>query len=69
MGSFLYNHVDGVIAQLVARLNGIQKVRGSNPLSSTNQNLKRTPFGRIVLGFFFLPLCFQGVILSRFGAV
>ena len=26
----------GVIAQLVARLNGIQKVRGSTPLSSTN---------------------------------
>ena len=26
---------DGVMAQLVARLNGIQKVRGSNPLSST----------------------------------
>lgn len=25
----------GVIAQLVARLNGIQKVRGSTPLSST----------------------------------
>ena len=25
----------GVMAQLVARLNGIQKVRGSNPLSST----------------------------------
>ena len=27
----------GVMAQLVARLNGIQKVRGSNPLSSTNR--------------------------------
>ena len=32
----LYNDfINGVIAQLVARLNGIQKVRGSNPLSST----------------------------------
>ena len=27
---------DGAIAQLEERLNGIQKVRGSNPLSSTN---------------------------------
>lgn len=27
----------GVIAQLVARLNGIQKVRGSTPLSSTKK--------------------------------
>ncbi len=27
------------MAQLVARLNGIQKVRGSNPLSSTIKNL------------------------------
>ena len=26
----------GVMAQLVARLNGIQKVVGSNPISSTN---------------------------------
>ena len=33
----LYNDfINGVIAQLVARLNGIQKVRGSNPLSSTS---------------------------------
>lgn len=28
-------YVNGVMAQLVARLNGIQKVRGSNPLGST----------------------------------
>lgn len=27
----------GVMAQLVARLNGIQKVRGSNPLGSTKK--------------------------------
>ena len=27
----------GAVAQLGARLNGIQKVRGSNPLSSTNK--------------------------------
>ena len=36
---------NGVIAQLVARLNGIQKVRGSTPLSSTKKNLNRTTFG------------------------
>ena len=27
--------MDGVVAQLVERLNGIQEVRGSNPLGST----------------------------------
>ena len=27
---------DGVLAQLVERLNGIEEVRGSNPLGSTN---------------------------------
>ena len=32
---------DGVVAQLVERLNGIQEVRGSNPLGSTI--LPRTP--------------------------
>ena len=31
----LHGRLNGVIAQLVARLNGIQKVRGSTPLSST----------------------------------
>ena len=30
--------VDGALAQLVARLNGIQKVRGSTPLCSTIKN-------------------------------
>ena len=38
---------------MVERLNGIQEVSGSNPLISTSPNLKRTPFVRIVLGFFF----------------
>jgi hypothetical protein len=28
--------VNGVLAQLVERLNGIEEVRGSNPLGSTN---------------------------------
>ena len=32
-----YEHLGGAVAQLGARLNGIQKVRGSNPLSSTNK--------------------------------
>ena len=31
---------DGVVAQLVERLNGIQEVRGSNPLGST---IRKTP--------------------------
>ena len=36
----------GVMAQLVARLNGIQKVRGSNPLSSTiDENPLAQPSG------------------------
>ena len=30
-------NTNGVMAQLVARLNGIQKVRGSNPLGSTTK--------------------------------
>jgi hypothetical protein len=30
----------GAVAQLGARLNGIQKVKGSNPFSSTKRNLK-----------------------------
>ena len=50
MSAFQLKHIDilhfivttylpnGVMAQLVARLNGIQKVRGSNPLTSTIEN-------------------------------
>ena len=41
----------GVMAQLVARLNGIQKVRGSNPLSST---IKKQGF---IPAFFVVELC------------
>ena len=44
------------MAQLVARLNGIQKARGSNPLSSTSEDLKPLIFMGTVLGLFFLPL-------------
>ena len=32
---YLHSAVDGVVAQLVERLNGIQEVRGSNPLGSS----------------------------------
>ena len=32
---FRFFLLDGVVAQLVERLNGIQEVRGSNPLGST----------------------------------
>jgi hypothetical protein len=35
----------GAIAQLGERLNGIQKVRGSNPLSSTNNRAITGPEG------------------------
>lgn len=34
--------LDGVVAQLVERLNGIQEVRGSNPLGSTIQFFSET---------------------------
>ena len=45
---FRYNNkCYGVIAQLVARLNGIQKVRGSTPLSSTTKK------GRLIAVLFF----------------
>ena len=44
------------MAQLVARLNGIQKARGSNPLSSTSEDLNPLIFMGTVLGLFFLPL-------------
>jgi hypothetical protein len=32
----LYFHLCGAVAQLGARLDGIEEVRGSNPLGSTN---------------------------------
>jgi hypothetical protein len=32
--SDLFTHIFGVLAQLVERLNGIEEVRGSNPLGS-----------------------------------
>src|SRR5438105_15226625 len=34
---------DGVLAQLVERLNGIEEVRGSNPLGSTLKKWSRSP--------------------------
>jgi integrase len=37
------------MAQLVARLHGMQKVRGSNPLSSTRTSVRTVP-GRVRLG-------------------
>lgn len=38
----------GVLAQLVERLNGIEEVRGSNPLGSTTYALHR--FGNQIVG-------------------
>lgn len=44
------------MAQLVARLNGIEKVRGSNPLSSTSVKYLEA----------LETLVFQGFLFSRF---
>ena len=44
--------VDGVIAQLVERLNGIQKVRSSSLLGSTILNGKKSPWFSRTKGFF-----------------
>ncbi len=49
------------MAQLVARLNGIQKVRGSNPLSSTIKE-KRTIYG---VRIFYDMLVYKIVIPHR----
>ena len=56
------------MAQLVARLNGIQKVRGSNPLSSTKRNLKRTPFGENSFRFFLFAVVFSRCDIESFGS-
>jgi hypothetical protein len=37
VGNLDWPRFGGVVAQLVERLNGIQEVRGSNPLGSTTQ--------------------------------
>jgi hypothetical protein len=42
--------LDGVVAQLVERLNGIQEVRGSNPLGSTIQSVWERLFRAVVIG-------------------
>ena len=42
-----------------------QRVTGSIPVASTTQNLKRTPFVRTVLGFFFFLLGFVPAFLSN----
>ena len=41
------------MAQLVARLNGIEKVRGSNPLSSTSVKYLEALEALVFQGFFF----------------
>ena len=51
----------GVMAQLVARLNGIQKVRGSNPLSSAKVRLalkSQTKGHHKTVSFLFAPYYF-----------
>ena len=47
--------LDGVVAQLVERLNGIQEVRGSNPLGSTIP-LKNSRFD-LIWSAFSISLC------------
>jgi hypothetical protein len=42
------NTGEGGIAQLVERLNGIQEVRGSNPLTSTSRQRHRERFETVV---------------------
>ena len=43
MGKLDWPRFGGVVAQLVERLNGIQEVRGSNPLGSTTQSPVDSP--------------------------
>lgn len=57
------------MAQLVERHVRNVKAVGSNPAISTNPNLKRTPFVRIVLGFFFAVLVSHCAVLSRYVAI
>lgn len=45
------------MAQLVARLNGIEKVRGSNPLSSTSVKYLEALETLVFQGFFFSRSC------------
>ena len=42
---YIFAALDGVVAQLVERLNGIQEVRGSNPLGSTTLISKARTMG------------------------
>lgn len=51
------------MAQLVARLNGIQKVRGSNPLGSTT----KIPY--ILYGIFLFIFCLCFIDIWRFLGV
>jgi hypothetical protein len=41
MSPNIFSLLKGVLAQLVERLNGIEEVRGSNPLGSTTFNTRR----------------------------
>ena len=48
-----YLHKCGQLTQLGECLLDVEEVTGSSPVLSTTRNLKRTPFVRAVLGFFF----------------
>ena len=51
---------------MVARLNGIQKVRGSTPLISTKRNLTRTTFVAVGFLFFYTEIT---IVLRTFLSV
>ena len=53
----------GDIAQMVERLNGIQKVRGSIPLISTIRNLKRTTLSASRFRFFLFAVCLPNYLV------
>ena len=60
------NKTDGVLAQLVERLNGIEKVSGSNPICS----IKKAPisgafFMEQFRGFFWVKPNFCGMVIFR----
>lgn len=45
------SRMDGALAQLGARLNGIQKVVGSNPICSMDENPLKIPELHVNAGF------------------
>ena len=59
--------LDGVVAQLVERLNGIQEVRGSNPLGSTIQSMLEFRFSKVVIAIRIQTVLVVIVIINLIG--